>query len=773
MNPTLRVLGGATIESPDGPVTGRASQRHRLALLALLASAGPGGVARDKLAAYLWPESGPNRARRLLSDSVYRIHRALGNGIIQTVGDQLALDSNRLPSDLAAFEDALEREAWEEAAALYTGPFLDGFHLPDSLEFERWVDGERDRLAGEYARSLETLADARTRAGDLEGAVRWWRRRSLHDPFDSRVAFHLMEVLAAAGNPAGALKHARQHAVLLDEEFGADLPPGIAEFEARLRAGHLPPTPGPSRTPARAEEPEPSRPTARTHRAAVEGPTAPSRWIRHAVYLSGALLAALVVAGVIQYAGGPGVAPDADAQPGLAVLPFTDPDTASDEDWFADGLTDELLTTLSGVEGLRVLPRASILSYRDPEIPLERIARELDVRYVLTGNVRRSARETRIAVQLVDTEERRNVWAESYRRRPDDIFNVQADIASQVADALKTRLTPQLAARFTAPPTESMEAYNAYLRGRWYWHRRTGADLEESVRFFQRAIDLDPDYTDAWIGLADALAVQAFYDFVPPLEAYPRAREAAFRALELDPALPKAHASLGYITLYHDWDAKTAETHFLEAIELDPGYTVAHQWYANLLVATGRFDDADRAMERARETNPLSLIANGALGWVRYYAGRYEDALEQYELALEMDPDWELAHQWRGQALLAVGRTDEALVSLERAEERSGGSAIARAGLAHGLAIAGNEERAREILADLRGVRDGGAYVPAFELAKIHVALEEHAPALSELERALDEGSHSMVFLEVDPQLAPLRQDPGFRRLVDRVALGN
>ena len=289
------------------------------------------------------------------------------------------------------------------------------------------------------------------------------------------------------------------------------------------------------------------------------------------------------------------------------------------------------------------------------------------------------------------------------------------------------------------------------------------------MEFFEDAVSRDPAYARAWAGLADAYAVLGFYDYLPPTEAFPRAREAALRALGIDDRLPEAHASLGYVALYHDWEAPEAEASFRRSIELGPSYSTAHQWYANHLVAMGRFDEAERAMNRARETNPLSLIANGALGWVYYHAGRFEEAVRQCDLALEMDPEWDLGHLWRGLALERMGLAREAIVSLERAVELSDGSGISVAALAQARASAGDDAAARADLAALLSERHDGAYRPSFEIAKVHVALRDYEEAIRWLERAYDERSHSMVFLEVDPQLAGVRSERAFHDLVARV----
>lgn len=807
MSFSLRLFGGASIEGPDGPLAGRAAQRHRIALLALLAATPRGGVTRDKLIAHLWPERDAERARHALSDSVYRINKALGKEAVLAAGDELRLDPERLPSDLAAFREALEEDDWERAIGVYAGPFLDGFHLPKAAEFERWLDGERDRLARRYASALEALAEERAAAGDPTGAVAAWRRRAAHDRYDSRIAVRLMQALEAAGNRAGALRHARIHARLLEQEFGTGPDPHVLALAERLREAPAPKRPaaaGPTakaprgrpegretpeglreapqaspRTPAvprdaPAEEPAASSGTPAAGAGAARGDPARPHRARRPLFGAAVGAALLVLAAVgarlaWESAATPSSPPSPSAS--IAVLPFENLSPDEENRYFGDGVTEDILTNLSSFGDLRVIARASVMQYRDRRRPIPQIAKELGVGYILEGSVRRADDRVRITAQLVDAEMNAQVWAETYDRKLEDVFAVQSDIARTVAGALEAELAPEVAQRIARAPTDDLDAYNLYLRGRFFWHLRTEEDLRRSARFFEQAVERDPGYARAWAGLADAYSVLAFYDYLPPRTAYPEAKEAATRALAIDETLAEAHASLGYITLYYDWDGAKSEAEFRRAIELNPSYTVGHQWYANLLVAMGRFEEAAREMTRAREVNPLSLIANGALGWVYYYAGRYEDAVRQCDLALEMDADWDLGYLWRGLALERLDRTEEAIRSFRRAVRLSGGSGITVAALAHALAGAGETGEARELVTGLIEAGEEGRYQPSFEIAKVHVALNEKEEALRWLERAYEERSHSMVFLKVDPQLAPLRSEPGFRPLLEKVGL--
>lgn len=792
MSFSLRLFGGASIEGPEGPLTGRAAQRHRLALLAMLAASARSGITRDRLIAYLWPDSDDERARRSLSDSIYRINRALGDDTLRTAGDEVRLDADRLPSDVAAFRTALEAEDWERAAGLYVGPFLDGFHLPGAGEFERWLDAQRDELGRRYASALEALAAERTEAGDLAGAVAAWRRRAAHDRYDARVAMRLMEALDAAGNRAGALQHARIHAQLLEEEFGAAPNADVTALAERLRARpKVPaptpgasatttpaaaPTPGATPTPAPSDDPPPSEPEPPPPEREPPPPghaagAAPAHPLGRRVAAGSLLVLLALAAGLAVWFSRDGSDATATAVPTVAVLPFENLDADDRTLYFAHGVTEDVVTNLSRVPDLRIVASASPAGDDMRDRSPREIADELGVDYLLRGTIRRVDEDVRVTAQLIDARTTTNVWAQAYDRRLEDIFAVQSDIARRVADALETELGATVAARIDRPPTEDLAAYNLYLRGRYLWHARTEASLRESAELFEQAVERDPEYARAWAGLADAYAVLAFYDYLPPDEAYPKARQAANRALAIDDALAEAHASLGYIRLYYDWDAPSAEVSFRRAIELNPSYSVAHQWYANLLVATGRFQEAEREMGRAREVNPLSLIANAAQGWVYYYAGRYEDAVHQCDLALEMDPAWDLGHMWRGMALERMGRTSDALAALEAAVELSGGSGISVAALAHARASAGDHDGARAMLRRLEAATRRGDYQPAFEIAKVHVALGDPEEALRWLERAFDERSHSMVFLRVDPQLADLAGYTDFRRLAERVGL--
>jgi tetratricopeptide (TPR) repeat protein len=398
------------------------------------------------------------------------------------------------------------------------------------------------------------------------------------------------------------------------------------------------------------------------------------------------------------------------------------------------------------------------------------IGRALNVENVLEGSVRRAGDRLRITARLTRVDEGYQLWSNSYTRDLRDVFELQEEIAREIVGALRIRLTGEDSVR-VGRPTVDLEAYDAYLRGRFLWHRRTRESLLAARDQFRHAVERAPDFARAHLGLADAYAVLGFYDHLPAQDAFPPARDAALRALELDPTLAQARATFGYVALYYDWDWQAAEREFRTAIQLRPHYSVAHQWLGNYLVAMGRFEEAVASMRRAVELDPLSLIASAALGWAHYHAGDQDRAGAQFRRTLELDPTFHLAYLWSGLSLLEAGDTEAALDALRRARELGANDPALTANLALGLALAGQQPEAARLLARLHE-RDGREYLPSFEMARAHLANGDEDRALDWLERAMRERSHSIAFLRVDPFLVPLHHHPRFIRLLHQAGLG-
>jgi TolB-like protein/Tfp pilus assembly protein PilF len=516
-----------------------------------------------------------------------------------------------------------------------------------------------------------------------------------------------------------------------------------------------------------------SAPTTQPSRAAVSAQFAESAQRRLPVRRIAATLALVIgiaVAAVL-LRGAQRTRADAGIQ-AIAVLPFADQSAGREYEYFADGMTEELMARLAHVDGLDVVGRTSVFAFKDHAIDVREIASRLNVTAVLQGSVRHSGDRLRIVAQLIDARNGYQLWTETYEREIEDVFAIQDDISRQIVTRLRGESARANASPVKEPGLAAVDpdAFNLYLKGRYEWHRRTEHSLRAAADYFRQAVERAPDYARAHDGLGDAYAVLGFYDLLPPRDAFPAAADAARRALELQPSLVEPHATLGYVALYHEWDWPRAEREFRRAIDLDRGYSTAHQWYANFLTAMGRFDEASVEMGAAMELDPLSVIANAALGWVLYYAGDYQRAIDQCTRALELSPDFALAYLWRGLAREELGDVAAGLHDLEQAIRLSDGSAIHIALHARALASAGQRDRARALMQQLEA-RATSDYVPPYEMAKLHEALGDIDTALRSLEAAYDHRSHSMAFLAVDPQLAGLRNEPRFRRLIDRVGL--
>ena len=460
--------------------------------------------------------------------------------------------------------------------------------------------------------------------------------------------------------------------------------------------------------------------------------------------------------------GSPGARQVADPAKRIAVLPLTNISPEGGEEYFSDGLTEELISSVSRTKGLKVIARTSVMKYKGSDRPASEIGRELGVGSVLEGSVRKAGGKVRITVQLVDASTEETRWSEQYDREMSDIFAIQSDIALRVAQELRMQVLgpPQ-----RSGPTTNMDAYVDYLRGRQAWNRRDQDGLRRAIGFFEKALQADQSYAQAYTGLADSYATLALLELVPPAEAYPKAREAASKAIALDPLLAEAHTSLGLIRFQYDWDWRGAEDEFLQAIRSAPNYAPAHHFYADYLKAMGRFDEAISEIDRALELDPLNLAINTGVGHVLYLARQYDRAIDQYRKAVELDPRFMLTHIWFGRPYLEKGMFDLAISELETGVRLSGEGTLALAMLGHGLASAGREREAREILRRLLD-RSKETYVPSYWVAVVYNGLRERENVTSWLLKAFEERSSWLVWCNVEPRFDWLREDPAFESLM-------
>jgi tetratricopeptide (TPR) repeat protein len=404
------------------------------------------------------------------------------------------------------------------------------------------------------------------------------------------------------------------------------------------------------------------------------------------------------------------------------------------------------------------------MRYKGADKPVAEIGRELNVGSVLEGSVRKFGDKIRISVRLIDAANEEPRWSREYDREITDVFEIQIEIARQVAEALREHVLG-LPADTGSTATRSPEAYMHYLRGRQFWNKRTQADLMKAIGFFERSLKSDKKYARACAGLADSFATLALLEFMAPNEAYPKARQAAEQALALRPDLAEAHTSLGLILYQYDWDWQGAEAEFRKAIDINRNYAPAHHFFADYLKAMGRFDEALAEIERARELDPLSLAINTGVGHVLYLSGQLDRAIEEYRRAVELDPSFMATHVWFGRPYLEKGMYAEAIAELETAVRLSGESTLALAMLGHSLASAGRGEEAQRILEKLKE-RAKSQYVPSYWIAVIYNGFKDRDQVLAWMRKAFEERSSWLVWSNVEPRFAWLRADPEFAALL-------
>src|SRR5712664_453820 len=496
-------------------------------------------------------------------------------------------------------------------------------------------------------------------------------------------------------------------------------------------------------------------------------------WSRsRAVLLFATCAAALLLAA---YLVRPHVRPQATPASGkimLAVLPFENLDGDPGQEFFSDGMTEEMITQLGGLQPaeLGVIARSSAMQYKHANKNINEVGRELGVQYVLEGSVRKAGDRLRITAQLIQVVDQTHLWAQTYDRDVRDVLAIQGDVARAIAEQIRLRLTPEQQQRLAAVRRTDSEAFELYLNGRYFFHR--GLDgMPRAVENFQRAIAKDPDYALAYSGLADAYTTQAFWAWESPKQALEQAKVAAEKALALNSSLAEAHASLANVKLY-SWDFRGAEEEFRRALELNPSYANAHHWYSHCLVALGRMDESLTETNRALIFDPLDLSIQTHLGWHHYYAREYDQVIAPIRKALEGDasPRGRVApHAILGAMYEQKRMYDEAIANFRDAVGQSGGIPVYIAQLAHAQAASGNRAEALRLLEELKRPRQ--KYVPPEEIAAVYVALGQKETAFKWLEQAYRIRSASLINLKVDPRFDVLRSDQRFSDLARRIGL--
>jgi TolB-like protein/Tfp pilus assembly protein PilF len=454
--------------------------------------------------------------------------------------------------------------------------------------------------------------------------------------------------------------------------------------------------------------------------------------------------------------------------PSLAVLPLDNLSHDPEQEYFAEGLTEALTTTLAKIGDLRVVSRTSAMLYKGARKPLHEIARELEVDMVVEGTVLRVGRRVRITAQLIDAKAEAHLWAESYERDLRNVLAVQSDVARAIAREVQVKLTPQEEAQLAQAGPINPEAYEDYLKGRYYWNRRTQEGHSKAAHYFQQAIAKDPGFAAALAGLADCFSGLGCFGIVPPADGCEKAKSIALQALQMDRSLGETHASLAWATMWCDYDFKTAEREFERSIELSPRYATAHSWFGYYLGLMGRFEEAFTELKRAIRLDPLSSVIQWALGFVYWMARRYDAAIEQFEKTLEFDPGFAWAHGLLAWAYVGESMWEPAITAANTGIQKLPSSTVLLATLGEVYAASGKGDEAQKILNQLQNP-ENRQYVSPYMLARIYIALGKNDDAFHWLETAYHTRAAAIAYLKVDAQLDKLRSDPRFRELMRRM----
>ncbi len=454
----------------------------------------------------------------------------------------------------------------------------------------------------------------------------------------------------------------------------------------------------------------------------------------------------------------------------LAVLPLENLSADASQNYFADGMTDELITDLAQISALRVISRTSVMVYKGVRKPLPQIARELNVDAVVEGTVLRSGDQVRITAQLIDAATDKHLWSQSYEGELRDTLALQNRVAAAIADQIRINLTPREQAALKNVKAVNPDAYESYLKGRYFWNKRTADGLKAALAYFNQAIEEDPKYAQAYSGLADTYALLGDWQYavMTPKEALPKAKGAAIKSLELDSGQGEAHNSLAFVLDGFDWNLEAGGKEFQRAIELSPSYATAHHWYAWHLSLLGRYDEAISEMRKAEDLDPLSLIINADLAELLVLAHSYDESIRQSRKTIEMDANFALAHNQLAQAYLGKHMYNEAIEELQKAVQLSGSSPTCVANLARAFAASGKRSEAVKLLGELK-TRSGPGHANTSEIAMVYASLGDKDQAMNWLEKGYEDRFNPGVLLR--PGFDPLRSDSRFQNLVHRMGL--
>lgn len=763
----LRTLGGVDLRSSDGgTILQLAAQPKRLALLVYLALGDSSGFRRrDSAVGYLWPDLDTIHARGALRQALHSLRRVIGETTIITRGEQeIGINRDALRCDAVSFRESVEAGNHDEALKLYRGDFLDGFFVSDvAAEFEQWIGETRAELRRKASASGWALANARRAEGNLAEAAAFARRASALALEDENGVARLIAFLDQLGDRSGALEAYDELATRLKAEYGAEPSPETQALIDRVRKR----TVAIALRPA-AEvivEPTVSRGEVTSAPSVAATTIVPPRTQKRSRVrgIAAIMTVALVIVAIAKR--GPG---SEGRTFSVAVVPLQDLSGDTSRSYVADGMTDQLITDLAQLGTLEVINRRTMMSYRGSRKTISQIANDLHVDAVMSGTIQSIGDTVRMTAQLVLANDDRTIWAQTFEGSRGDLLRMQREAARVAAQRMRGVLT--VAQQTSLPRVRSFdpEALDLYIKGRYYWNKR-GPGLLKSIGLFTQALDIDPTFALAYSGMADAYVQLGYGNGLPPGDAFPKARAAATRALQLDPTLAEPHATLAFVHMYYDWDWPNAEREFRRAISVNPSYATAHEWYGLFLAAMGRFDEARAHEKRAEELDPLSIAIAGTAGWVLYYSGDFEGAKRELKTVLRQDSTFALGHLYLGRTYQATNDLDSAMAEYESTGPLHDWVPTV-AGKGYVLAVLGKNVEARATLARLDAMSHK-MYVTAYGVALIHAALKQPDSAFTWLERGFSERTNWMLWLNRDPRWTPIRADPRFAALTRKIGL--
>jgi DNA-binding SARP family transcriptional activator len=723
----IHLLGPFRVRVDGAAVEEQTWARRKPTLLVKLLALQPHHqLHREQVTELLWPEQESESANNNLHKAIHMARRALepdldsaaGSHFILTRGQQIVLSApGKLWVDAEAFERAAsevvrgeEVEAYETALALYGGELL-----PEDL-YEDWAASRREQLRAQHQSLLMKLALLHQARGEYERSIERFKELLACDPAKEEAHRRLMRLYASTGDKQQAFRQYQLCHETLRRELDAEPDEATVKLHEEIASGQI--------QPLSLSRPQPSR-------------------------------------------------QDAPNISSLAILPLANASDDPGMEYLSDGITESIINNLSQLPQLKVMARSTVFNYKGREVDPRKVGRDLRVSAVLMGRVLQFGDALIIRTELIDVADGAQLWGEQYNRKLSDILVVQEEISREISEKLRLKLTKEEQKRLTKRHTQDTDAYRLYLKGRHFWNKRTEEGLKKGIEYFRQAIDADPNYALAYSGLADCYNSFAFsFDLgsLPPSEAIPKAKAAAMKALEIDDTLAEAHTSLAYAKQLYDWDWSSSEREFNRALELNPNYANAHHWYSHYLIAAGRTEESLAESERALELDPLGLIINTHLGWHYIYARQYDLAVEQLRKTLELDPGYGLAHWYLGIAYEQKGLYPEAATEFRKSVEFLKGNLIVEANMGHYYAVSGQRKKAQKIIDKLQELSKQ-RYVSSYEIALIHLGLGEKEQAFGRLERAYQEHSDMLVYLNFEPRLDPLRGDPRFQDLLRRVGL--